>query len=199
MTTISNIARSASLAPLPASLPPAGQVAGVARNPEPNRYFGVNASYPKPMAHWNAQKNNNERAAISPIPIHIPSGVSYLSNERDEQFIANDLTPPFSRVHYQRGRLEDSGIQGEWNTLGHSSSKQGGLQSFDRSPELSKSPSVSLEKYAQIRDPRSVKVTETTFDRIICHTSCAPVKRSDAEVRGEEYRRLRKSPAPPGG
>ena len=46
---------------------------------------------------------------------------------------------------------------------------------------------ISLDDYAKFKDPRSVRVKETTFDRVICHTSCAPKQPSEMDMRTEEW------------
>lgn len=97
----------------------------------PLRYFGVNASYPKPKQHWNAGNSLNTRQAIDPVTVKGDGG----------DFVVNDLHPPFRRVHYSHGRLEDSGLQGNWNTLRH-----GSILSYDRRPELSTSQKITLEE-----------------------------------------------------
>lgn len=104
-----------------------------------NRYFGLNASYPKPKP----EKVHTSEPLKPEVP-HIrryksvPVFVNTVGGER----LLNDQNPPFSRVAYVNGRLEDSGYQGTFNIL-----RYGGyqLQQYDRSfrPEASKAAIVS--------------------------------------------------------
>ncbi|CAD7947104.1 unnamed protein product [Amoebophrya sp. A25] len=153
------------------------------------RYFGIGAAFPKPTRqHWNASAPTAVRSASVPVLVQSTEG----------QHVSNELHPPFSRMHYnlQAGRLEDSGLQGRWNSL-----RFGGynLQQYDRTyrPDLEEhitaanktalartrsaaaTEDVSLLKKVPLGEYQGKRmernrnrVPETSFDRVIFHSTC---------------------------